>query len=769
MPVYRDLRSSETLELRRRNIIGFALGVYRIGDLVASALEKGGFVNNRIRLSLFDRTAEASQQLLYSNIIPGEGNATGELSVAETLRGNHLANPFNVGGREWLLVAQPDKEALNLYFTLLPIMALMLGAAFTLIALYFLRVTNTRNRVVQALVKKQTRRLQRSEAYNKAVHDTVVDGIITINPQGIIQSCNPATGRMFGYDNSKLPGKKINVLMPEHYAHAHDGYLAAYMETGEAHIIGAGREVEGLRSNGTTFPLDLAVSRMEIGGETFFTGVVRDITERKRVDRMKAEFISTVSHELRTPLTSIRGAMGLVAGGAAGELPEQAKKLIDIAASNSERLVRLINDILDVEKIEAGKMQFDRKQQPVLTVIKRAIEENRGYAETHGAAFHLSVTDGDLLLDIDADRLRQVLDNLLSNAVKYGGEGDRVEVILSRKKRDALISVIDHGVGIPREFQDRIFGKFAQADASDTRQKGGTGLGLSIAKAIVKHHGGRLWFETEEGKGTRFIISLPIPEPVQETAFEISPDSRVLVCEDDADIGRLLQLLLEKANITSDLARSAGEAMAMLRQHDYKAMTLDLNLPDRDGLSLLSDLRKSESFSELPVVVVSGAPSGDTETVGALRISDWLCKPISEPRLLHAVKQAMISLDTGTTARVLHVEDDPDIATVVASMLEGVAEIELATGLAEAGRWLDRERFDLVILDLRLPDGSGLDLLPRLTAFSPAIPVVIFSAQELDSQILGQVAGGIVKSRSDNQKLVTMVKDILNAPARPGG
>ncbi|MET0100187.1 MAG: CHASE domain-containing protein [Sedimenticola sp.] len=761
VPVYARGAATESIESRRRNLLGFALGVYRVGDLVDSAIDTERLQGSVIHLTLFDNSAEGADRLLYSHSRTGAE----VLSLDEAKKRRHLSHAFDVGGREWILMAHSDAVGFDYASEPMPVMVLLFGISLTLGAILYLHSARTRAQTIERLVEEQTVRLKQTEAYSQAIHDTVVDGIITIDPQGVIQSCNPATGSLFGYDHLKLPGQKINMLMPDHYARAHDGYLAQYMKTGEAHVIGIGREVEGRRSDGTTFPLELAVSRMEVGGETFFTGVVRDITERQLVDQMKAEFISTVSHELRTPLTSIRGAMGLVAGGAAGELPVQARKLVSIAASNSERLVRLINDILDVEKIEAGKMQFNIRRQSLLQILERAIEENSSYGEEHGSGYRLQVPDDIPELDLDADRIRQVLDNLLSNAAKYGAEQDEIDVAVTVNESVVQVSVQDHGSGIPAEFQERIFGKFAQADSSDTRQKGGTGLGLSIAKAIVVHHGGRIWFETQEGKGTRFVFQLPIPEPAEEAGVTVTQGSRVLLCEDDPDVGRLLQLLLEKEGIISDLAKDAEEALAMLKQNRYQAMTLDLMLPGRDGISLLGELRESEQFRDLPVVVVSAKPRKETDAMGAMQVSDWLTKPIEEQRLKQAVLRAIRSRGDGSAAEVLHVEDDPDIATVVSAMLEADARIELATDLGDANSLLDGKRFDLVILDIGLPDGSGLDLLPRLSQYTPPVPVVIFSAQEVDTDTAGQVAGVLVKSRSDSGQLVKMVKELIDLPA----
>jgi signal transduction histidine kinase len=242
--------------------------------------------------------------------------------------------------------------------------------------------------------------------------------------------------------------------------------------------------------------------------------MVRDITERKKIERMKAEFVSTVSHELRTPLTSIRGSLGLIMAGVAGALPEQARELVGIAHKNSDRLTRLINDILDMERIESGKMRFDLKPQHLMPIVEQAVEAIRGYGQELGVGFEIVASQPAARVNVDADRLLQVLANLLSNAAKFSPRASRVEVAVSGAAGNKVrVAVADRGPGIPEEFRGGIFQKFSQADASDTRAKGGSGLGLSISKAIVEKLGGEIAFESIAGMGTTFYVDLPALPP----------------------------------------------------------------------------------------------------------------------------------------------------------------------------------------------------------------------------------------------------------------
>ena len=265
------------------------------------------------------------------------------------------------------------------------------------------------------------------------------------------------------------------------------------------------------RKDGQDFPVEVFLQFVpEVDGKGRFVAIVRDITERKKVDRLKSEFVSTVSHELRTPLTSIRGSLGLIVSGVTGTLPEQAKTMSDIAYKNSERLLGLINDILDIEKIESGNMKFDFKVQPLMPLIEQALESNRGYGEEHGVLFQLTRSAPESGVRVDTERLMQIMSNLLSNAAKFSLRGETVTVSVQAVQGSARVEVHDQGPGIPIEFQDKIFQKFSQADASDARQKGGTGLGLSITKAIVEQMGGRIGFISKSGTGTTFYFEFPL-------------------------------------------------------------------------------------------------------------------------------------------------------------------------------------------------------------------------------------------------------------------
>ncbi len=353
--------------------------------------------------------------------------------------------------------------------------------------------------------------LVKSEESLRALIDNVIDGIITADEKGKIQSFNPAAERIFGYRAEEVMGQNLTMLMPEPYRSEHDGYLRRYHDTNEARIIGIGREVEGRRRDGTTFPLELGVSEVRLETGRLFLGIIRDITERKEVERMRTEFISTVNHELRTPLTSIQGSLALINKANPDGLEDKHRKLLDIAYRNCGRLVRLINDILDINKMEAGRMTYAMAPQRVLDLFVHTVEANASFTRQFDVSLEIDRVAGDPAIMADPDRIQQVLTNLVSNAAKFSNEGGTVT--LSARSADGAVrmSVTDRGDGIPKDFQNNIFGKFSQADASTTRKREGSGLGLAICKIIVEQHGGKIWFDTEEGAGTTFHVEIPTP------------------------------------------------------------------------------------------------------------------------------------------------------------------------------------------------------------------------------------------------------------------
>jgi PAS domain S-box-containing protein len=452
--------------------------------------------------------------------------------------------------------------------------------------------------------------LRESHARQEAIFASPLIGIFTLNESGSIESLNSAAERMFGWSNGTAVRQDFGRLVD----------LAGSEELDTASRLrklispdGELRELVGCRRDGLTFPIDFAVAEMPLGKRQMFVVFVRDISKRKRNERVKDDFVATVSHELRTPLTSIAGSLGLLLGGAAGELPPSAARLLEIAGSNSQRLVRLINDILDIEKIESGKAAFDLKPIDLRSLIGQAIESNRGFADSFCVDVRLEPASAWPTVRADSDRIIQVVTNLMSNAIKFSPAGNEVLVAIEDRGAIARVSVRDHGPGIPEAFKSHIFEKFAQANAFDARRKGGTGLGLNIVKQILDHHGGSVGFEPAPGGGAIFYFELPrIAGPAADgdkthlMPFlpNVGGRPRVLHVDDDRDVLHVVaEVLRPDADVIS--ACSIKEARRALADGNVDLALIDLALADGVGLDLLSELRTSDG-KVIPAVVFSG-------------------------------------------------------------------------------------------------------------------------------------------------------------------
>ncbi|WP_444997260.1 ATP-binding protein [Aliikangiella sp. IMCC44359] len=609
--------------------------------------------------------------------------------------------------------------------------------------------------IERANAEKSKAERKDSESQIRAIFNTVPDGIITIDSAGIIEAFNPAAKLIFGYNTSEVVGKNVKILMPSPYKKEHDIHIHNYLKTGKAKIIGIGREISGQRKDGTTFPMELTVAEMHVAGRQLFTGIVRDITERKENERLKGEFVSTVSHELRTPLTSIRGALGLILGKASEYLPEKFFNMLEVAHRNSERLTLLINDILDLEKLDSEQLEFEFTNVNLVNLIERSIEDNEAFAKKHSVTLYFINDNKEASVIADEHRLQQVLANLLSNAIKYSPANEKVKILLDRKDAEWRITVQDSGSGVPKEFHNRIFKRFAQADSSDTRQKGGTGLGLSIAKAIIERHNGTINYVSKPGRGTRFYFDLPAISHNKQQQEK----AEVLICEPHTEIAKLLTQMIELEGYNCTIVSTVTDALDKLKQQTYQLLLLDTQLADFDGLKLLENLKKEYKNNKLPIIIISTTPLKNELTLDCdqYRIFDWLEKPIDEKDLKKSITYTLSEI---ARPHILHIENDTDVIQVACSVLEDFVKFSQATSLAEAKELLAKQHFDLILLDLDLPDGSGEELLEKLEKNQP--PIIVFSAFTPSQSVIDKINVTLTKSRTTNEQLINTVRQILN-------
>lgn len=522
-------------------------------------------------------------------------------------------------------------------------------------------------------------------------------------------------------------------------------------------------ETEHYLADGSILPVEVNLQYIEPKyHRPYFLATVRDLTLSKAADKAKSEFVATVSHELRTPLTSIKGSLGLVRTGAMGVLPDKPKAMIEIAYNNCERLVRLINDILDIEKIEAGKMDFQYERTELIGVLDDALEANKSYGEDLGITFNAIHSGGPVYAKADAGRLLQVMANLMSNAAKFSPSGNTVDIRLETIGPKVRITVSDKGTGIPEAAQSTIFEKFTQADSSDVRKKGGTGLGLSISKMIVENHGGRLNFHSVPDEGTDFWFELDLLEEVKSNSEPTLRPAlpQILVCEDDKDVAQTLKNTLEFEGFDVSISATVGSARERLEHMNFDAMTLDIGLPDEDGLNLLYELRNSPQHGNLPVVIVTGSQV-QIDDPAPTNLKGLFRKPPNSRELI-SLLQSVVSKTGVDKPRILHVEDDASTREVVKNIVADLAVIDTAATLTAARALLDNGVYDLMLLDLNLPDGSGLDLLRNIRQdTSKTLPIIVFSGDETADLRHENVSSVLLKSRVTNEKILAEIMDTM--------
>ncbi len=579
-----------------------------------------------------------------------------------------------------------------------------------------------------ARLQQQSEALEKATQRQRAIFESAMDGRVTFDGRGVIDDANPAAGSIFGCAADELVGQNIGryLAMP-----------ASLLDGSAATGVAMAQELVASRVDGTQFHADVSLSAFSPEGAPQYAAAIRDISERKQVERMKTEFVATVSHELRTPLTSIAGSLGLIAGGAAGEIAPKARKLIDIAHSNSHRLIRLINDLLDIEKIESGSVAFDLKMLDLREIAQEAIQANEGFAAAAGVRIALEPFEGRAAVRTDHDRLIQVLTNLLSNAIKFSPPSGQVDLRVTPGSETHRLTVTDNGPGIAPAFQPRLFDKFAQAETSDARSKGGTGLGLAIVHEIVRQMNGRVTFETSP-QGTAFHVDLPAAPVARE---------RVLLVHVEDHLSQPITDLLQARGITPVHVRDLAALDAACDGEGCAIVLLARAVQDADAPGL--------------VRLIRAATTGDApdHVSQAVAVVDWLDQAPSLADLRRGTDMLLRRRRrTEGKVRVLHVEDDQDVLGIVASALEGSADVIAARSIAEAREMLGEVDPDLVILDLALPDANGLSLLPMLRdAGGKPIPVVIYTASDEDPQLARSVSAMLTKSRHDLDDLVAAV------------
>ncbi|WP_432472824.1 PAS domain-containing hybrid sensor histidine kinase/response regulator [Amphritea sp. HPY] len=600
----------------------------------------------------------------------------------------------------------------------------------------------------------------------QGVFNSVIDGLIIIDKKGIIDAFNPAAVSIFGYTEEEVLGENVKILMPEPYRGEHDDYINGHIKTGEKKVIGIGREVTGRRKNGSLFPMDLAVSPMQISGQPMFVGLVRDITERKNTEshlklakltaesanRMKSEFLANMSHELRTPLNAIIGYSELLSEEAEdGGNPENIEDLNRIHTAGNH-LLRLINDVLDLAKIEAGQVELVQEQVSIQNLLQELGTIIQHQMDKNDNSFEIACDESVVEINADSSRLRQILLNLLSNAAKFTHKG-QVTLSVKRETRDGLeqltFSVSDTGIGMTPDQVEKVFTPFVQADASTTRLFGGSGLGLSICKDLCQIMGGDIEAESQKGKGSTFTVHIPVDSSslnqnkdndggVTYGATAPSADSYrsgnflqpgecVLVIIDDDEARDLIVNTLEYDGFGVAVARNGQEGIKLASELRPMSIILDNNLPTMDGWEVLRTLKGSPKTVGIPVIVYTVVH----EHSKAEGVTAYLTKPIQKTELLELLNKLAPVLND---VDVMIVDDEPDVRALLRRQLAsiGCTGRECENGL-QALSDVKQKMPDIILLDLMMPKMDGFEFVSELRRLPEGknVPVVILTAKDI--------------------------------------
>ncbi|PSM50508.1 two-component system response regulator CreB [Chroococcidiopsis sp. CCALA 051] len=660
--------------------------------------------------------------------------------------------------------------------------------------------------------------LQNSQALFAGIIAIADDAIISIDSNQRITLFNSGAERIFGYSAAEAIGQPLDLLLPKRFAAAHRQHVDEFGQSPNlARRMGERREIYGCRKDGTEFPAEASISKLNLGGETVYTVYLHDVSDRKQIERMKDEFISVVSHELRTPLTSIHGSLGMLASGLLQPDSPQGQRLLQIATDSTERLVRLINDILDIERIESGKVKMEKESCDVTELITEAVNVMQPLADKAGIT--LSVSSLPIQVWADPDRIVQTLTNLLSNAIKFSPSGSTVWLSVelgSREKRagsrgkraegaggaegailatshQSLVTdncqlltsnqqpathitfqVQDTGRGIPADKLDSIFERFQQVDSTDSRKHDGTGLGLAICRSIVQQHDGHIWVESVLGEGSTFYFTLPILQAKSSREADnsltppsiLTPDSSplILICDDDPHVGTELQTLLEHKGYRTVVVHSGQEAIASTATLHPDAILLDLLMPKMNGWEVMAKLKERSDTKDIPIVICSiCAPSQSPLSQNS---SAWVSKPVDENSLFDSLKLALAK--NARPVRVLLVEDDAELAELLLALLKSHnIETFLAKNGREAIRLSQEIKPDLLILDLILPQVDGFGVVEWLHQHDRlySIPLVVYSAKDLDQSERNRLKLGhtefLTKGRVSPQEFEQRVLELI--------
>lgn len=597
----------------------------------------------------------------------------------------------------------------------------------------------------------------------RALLESAPDAMVIVDKAGQIVLINAQTQQLFGYDRTELIGQKVEILIPSRYHAQHPGHRAHYGHDPKVRAMGSGLELYGRRKDGSEFPVEISLSPIHTEQGVWVASAIRDITETKRAQqalanlnrllgeqnqelarasRAKTDFLAMMSHELRTPLNSVIGFSEVLLDQKFGTINDRQKRYLSNVNESGKHLLRLINDLLDLSKIEAGRLELTCQMCATNELVVEAVATLRPLIEARGLIMLIEPDEVIPAVMADPMRLKQVLYNLLSNAIKFSPQGGTIRILWSGPNVYGMlrIAVRDQGPGISSVDQQRLFKPFTQLDRS--QQQGGTGLGLSLTKNFVELMGGEIGVTSELGQGATFFIELPVRSTLsgsrparregqgRTTALNTAP--LALVVDDDPDALELLRLNLQSAGYHTICATSGEEALIQARACLPRVIILDVFLKGIDGWDVLRALKGDPLTAPIPVVMAT--ISGDREKALSLGAVEHLQKPVERPHLISVLRRHALSPEEGQrSVHILVVDDDPGYQELIRIELEpaGFRVTAVSTGKAGIEAALSGS-VDVMLLDLGLPDLSGLSVVATLRKDprTRELPILIVTGQD---------------------------------------